>query len=120
MDLTVLHLAVPRLTIDLQTGFANDEVILRVAGIEVLRRSEVTTNLAISLADSHQTEVEGNPVDVEVLVSTRKLKGAVQLDDDPLAQSVWLAMIAPEMNLNRVHQCRNCGCNEPRLHVPLD
>ncbi|MFL6233406.1 MAG: hypothetical protein ACJ76N_09765 [Thermoanaerobaculia bacterium] len=70
----------PKLTIDLQTGFSNDQVILRVAGAEVLKKSEVTTNLAISLAESCQTEVKETSVDVEVLVPSRGLKGAVKLD----------------------------------------
>ena len=70
----------PTLTIDLQTGFSSDQVILRVDGAEVLKKSEVTTDLAISLAESCQTEVEGNSVDVEVLVPSRGLQGAVKLD----------------------------------------
>src|SRR5437763_685119 len=68
------------LTIDLQTGFSNDQVILRVAGKEVLRKSDVTTNLAISLAESCRTEVETSPAEVEILVPSRKLRGEVQLD----------------------------------------
>ncbi len=70
----------PQLTIDLQTGFSNDHVILRVAGTEVVKKSGVTTNLAISLADRWQAEVETNPVEVEVVVPLRSLRGAIQLD----------------------------------------
>lgn len=70
----------PRLTIDLQNGFLNDEVILRVAGAEVLRKSQVTTNLAISLAASCPVEVGESPADVEVLVPSRRVQGAVRVD----------------------------------------
>lgn len=86
----------PKLTIDLQTGFSNDQVILRVAGAEVLKKSEVTTNLAISLAESCQTEVKGTSVDVEVLVPSRKLKGAVKLD---VARTPYLGISVVEGRL---------------------
>lgn len=86
----------PRLTIDLQDGFSNDEVILRVAGIEVLKKSQVTTNPAISLAQSCPVEVGEGTLEVEVLVPSRKLQGAVRLD---VARTPYLGVNVVENEL---------------------
>lgn len=68
------------LIIDLQNGFENDEVIVRAAGRELLKKTHVKTNLAISLAESCPVEVGEGPVSVEVLVPSRNLRGAVEID----------------------------------------
>ena len=70
----------PPLTIDLQDGFANDEVAVRVGGAEVFRKREVTTDLSASLAASCQTEAPDQAVEVEVAVPSRGLRGAVEID----------------------------------------
>ena len=69
-----------QLTIDLQNGFENDKVSVRVDGREILKKSQVKTNLAVSLAESCPVEVGEGPVSVEVLVPSRNLRGTIELD----------------------------------------
>jgi len=59
------------LTIDLQEGFAGDTVAIRANRAEVYRRTGVSTNLAISLADSIELELPEGEVDLEIEVPTR-------------------------------------------------
>lgn len=70
----------PGLTIELQNGFENDEVIVRAAGRELLKKSHVKTNFAINLAESCPVEVEDGPISIEVLVPSRNLQGTVEID----------------------------------------
>ncbi len=63
----------PTLGIDLQDGFANDSVVVRVGDREVYRRDGVTTNLSISRADGVQVPVSDGPVAVQVDVPSRRL-----------------------------------------------
>lgn len=68
------------LRIDLQEGFRNDTVIVRVNGEEVFQKSGVTTRLSASIADSFEVPVEGSPSEVEVEASTRALTGKGKVD----------------------------------------
>ncbi len=74
----------PMLTIDLQDGFASDEVVIQVNGQEIYRRNQVSTNYAISRAASVQQEV---PAGRAVVKITLPLKG--------LAQEIPLAISGP-------------------------
>lgn len=59
------------LRIDLQEGFQNDEVVIRIDEQEVYRKAGVQTNLAIALADSVELSVSEGTLNVEVAVPSR-------------------------------------------------
>ena len=65
-----------RLHIALQEGFSNDEVIIKVNGIEHAHRSAVMTKNQIGYADSVDLELPTGEVQVEVSVPTRGLEQA--------------------------------------------
>ncbi len=70
-----------KLHIDLQDGFRNDGVVIRANGQEIYRRDGVNTVVAVSQADSFETEWTEWPVQIEVDVTTRSLSGSVELTD---------------------------------------
>jgi hypothetical protein len=61
------------LAIELQDGFRDDTVVVRVGGAEVARREHVTTNLVISRADALEVELADGVADVEVALPARGL-----------------------------------------------
>ena len=65
----------PRLSIDLQDGFAGDEVIVRVNGKEVARRSAVRTKRMLGLADSLEVPVPGGAVALEIELPAKQIRG---------------------------------------------
>jgi hypothetical protein len=67
------------LTIDLQEGFAGDEVLVRVNGSEVARRSDVRTKRMVGLACSVDVPVPDGPVTLEVEVPTKGVRGAADV-----------------------------------------
>jgi hypothetical protein len=67
------------LHIHLQEGFANDQVIVTVDGQTVFE-AEVTTNLMRGRAATFDAPVPPGTVTVEVQVSTRELRGAIDID----------------------------------------
>jgi len=67
------------LVIDLQDGFSVDTVIIHVNGEEIYHKQHVTTNLAISFADSVQTQVPAGRVNIDISVPSKHLSKAVPL-----------------------------------------
>lgn len=63
----------PLLRIDLQEGFQNDTVVIRVKGKQVLRKAGLTTKLILGYAEALEIEVPEGSMNVRVLVPTRKL-----------------------------------------------
>lgn len=68
------------LAIDLQDGFEDDRVLVRVNGEEVFHKEQISTKLLLGLADSFETEVEKGPVSLEIRVETRDIVETVPLD----------------------------------------
>jgi hypothetical protein len=64
--MALLHVA-------LQEGFSDDTVEIRVNGAEVFRKSGVSTRLQIGFADSVETEIESDAVDLTVSLPNRPL-----------------------------------------------
>jgi hypothetical protein len=58
-----------QLSIKLRDGFSNDAVSIRVDGVEVYRKSVVSTDLTISFADKVEVPVQPARVSVEVSVA---------------------------------------------------
>jgi hypothetical protein len=65
--------AVANLVIDLQDGFKDDTVILRINNDEFFRKEHITTDLRISLATRFTTNINGGEVQVEVIIPTKDL-----------------------------------------------
>lgn len=57
-----------QLSIKLRDGFRNDAVSIRVGGVEVYRKSAVSTDLTISFADKVDVAVQRARVSLEVSV----------------------------------------------------
>jgi hypothetical protein len=72
--------SVATLGIDLQEGFANDTVVLRVNGNEVFQGDDVTTKRLIGLARSLVTTVQKGAIQVEIVVPTRNTKIVIPLE----------------------------------------
>jgi len=68
------------LRIDLQDGFDNDDVCIKVNGREVYHHRDVTTKLLLGLADTIETKAEDGSAVVEITVPTRKLSRTDKVD----------------------------------------
>jgi hypothetical protein len=73
------------LSVALQDGFKDDSVVLTVNDREVFRKSGVSTNLVIGLAEHLETQVDGNEARIQIEISSRsKQKSAtVRIADTP-------------------------------------
>ncbi len=71
--------------IDLQEGFMDDTVVIRVGEREVYRKESVSTDLVLGQADSVEVEVPEGSVSIKVSVPSRDLADAVVLKVPPQA-----------------------------------
>ena len=69
-----------RLRVDLQEGFAGDDVDIKINGRESLHKKGVTTKRALGLATSSEIEVPDGPVSVEIEVPTKQLSKTISLE----------------------------------------
>ena len=69
----------PKLHVAFKDGFANDEVAVRVNGVEVFRRAGVTTKHQISYADSSETDAPVGETTVSVQVVTKHQSVSIPL-----------------------------------------
>lgn len=67
------------LRIDLQDGFTEDLVIVRVNGTEMFRKESVTTKLLLGYADYLQAQIPEGSADVEIVVPSRGLSKSVSV-----------------------------------------
>jgi hypothetical protein len=70
----------PILKIDLQDGFVNDEVQIRVNGKPVLDQKSTTTERRLGLADSAEVPVALGQSDVEISSPSRGLQWREQIE----------------------------------------
>jgi len=68
------------LSVDLQEGFDNDTVIIRLNGQEVYREDGVATMRVLGLADTFSTAAEPGPATLEVVVESRGLAQTIPLE----------------------------------------
>lgn len=68
------------ITIALQEGFRDDEVIVRVDGREVFRGEHVRTRTQIGLARKIPVEAPAGPAVVTVELPARRLKAELRID----------------------------------------
>jgi len=69
-----------KLHIDLQSGFANDTVLIRVNGKEEYNQQKVTTDKMLGLATSFELHLKEGPITVDIDVTTKNLHDNVQLN----------------------------------------
>jgi hypothetical protein len=68
------------LHIAFQDGFAGDTVIVVVNGVEWYSKPDVSTNLAISLADTINVEVKGDKAQIKISVPSRGAAATLTVD----------------------------------------
>ncbi|HEV7920113.1 MAG TPA: hypothetical protein VGR02_04895 [Thermoanaerobaculia bacterium] len=78
----------PTLAIDLQDGFENDEVVIRVDGEERARRTGVTTKRLYGLAETVEVPA-GGPVTLELQVPTRGASKTLPVD---ATRDLWIGV----------------------------
>ena len=66
--------------VDLREGFQDDDVVLRIDGEEVYRRSGVTTLPQIGRADGVDVPVGEGPVTVEIDLPRRGVSGSFSVE----------------------------------------
>lgn len=69
-----------QLTVDLQEGFDGEEVVLRVSGREVFRRSDVHTRMQIGRAASFTIDTDGSRQELELSIPNRGLAQKTSVD----------------------------------------
>jgi hypothetical protein len=69
-----------KLGIHLQNGFENDEVIVRAAGHELMRRENVSTRRMLGLAAHDEFEVSEEPLSLHVSIPGRGVEQAIELE----------------------------------------
>lgn len=77
------------LFIDLQDGFSDDVVVIRVDNEDVFHKKGVSTDYSLGRADSVETKVSEGSVDVAVTVPSRSLSDRVVLE---VATAVYLGV----------------------------
>jgi len=77
--------------IDLQDGFKNDTVIIRVNGKEVFRKDNVSTRFQIGYALSVDLGPVGNPPAVEIVLPQKNISHSLKLQEpEPIFLGVSL------------------------------
>lgn len=69
-----------KLHVDLQEGFTDDEVALRINGQELFQKEGVTTKTLLGLASSAEIEVPNGTVTIEIKVPTKNLAKTISLE----------------------------------------
>ena len=68
-----------QLRIDLQAGFSNDTVKIRIDNHEVFQKEGVSTDYSIGRADSVEAEVKEGDLTVEVSLPKKNLSKAIEI-----------------------------------------
>src|ERR1041385_3110735 len=69
-----------KLGIDFQDGLENDDVVVRVDGRELFRRSGMNTKRVLGLAGSNRYDVDDRTVSVDVSVPSRGIEHRFDVD----------------------------------------
>jgi hypothetical protein len=67
------------LSIDLQDGFKDDSVIIRINDEVVFDQHKVTTKMLTGLAGSINSDVQPGPVRININVETKRITGTISL-----------------------------------------
>ena len=91
------------LKIGLREGFENDEVVVRVNGREVFRRTGVTSNLASSYAATASADILGPSAEVEVEVPQRGMHGSTTVQI-PASAYVYVTATGGQLRLRALSE----------------
>jgi hypothetical protein len=82
---------------DFQHGFANDTIILKVNGKEVLKKDDLRSDLRISLAGSFTIDVPNGQTKLEIIVPTKNLSisKTIMIDSEE-GKYIGISIINPE------------------------
>ena len=69
-----------RLTVHLQNGFQNDDVVIRSDDRELLRRAGVTTRRILGLAEHTAFDLPDGPLSLDVSIPNRGIEKHLDLD----------------------------------------
>lgn len=94
---------------DFQHGFANDTIILKVNGKEVLKKDDLSTDLRISLAESFTIEVPNGQTKLEITVPTKNLSLSKTIMVDLESKYIGISIINsetknPELKITELNQ----------------
>jgi|SRR5687767_8783656 hypothetical protein len=81
---------------DFQHGFANDTIILKVNGKEVLKKDGISSDLRISLAGSFTLDVPNGQINLEIIVPTKNLSSSQTIMIDSEGKYVGISIINSE------------------------
>ena len=95
------------LSIDLQDGFSDDTVVVRVEGIVASRESGVTTRTEIGLARTLRLVLDGASVQLEIELPERQICESIKID---LAHPTFLGVsLTPDGKLTMRREFRPFG-----------
>ncbi len=77
------------ITIDLQSGFSNDIVIIHINDQKIYYKKNLTTNYAIGFTDSINIQVQEGIVNIGVTVPSKKLFHKIRLD---ISETLYLGV----------------------------
>lgn len=84
------------MTIDLQEGFMDDNVVIQVDDVEVYNKDQVSTSFILARADSLAVELPEGSATVRVKVPSKRLSSAIVLDVTPDVQ-LGVALVNDEI-----------------------
>jgi hypothetical protein len=77
-----------KLHVDLQDGFADDKVVVRVNGLEIFCQENLTSRPELGLAKTLEAEVEAGQVKIEVALPEKKLSKSIETE---VRTETWVA-----------------------------
>jgi hypothetical protein len=77
-----------KLHVDLQEGFADDKVVVRVNGLEIFCQENLTSRPELGLAKTLEAEVEPGQVNIEVALPEKKLSKSIETE---VRTETWVA-----------------------------
>jgi hypothetical protein len=77
-----------KLHVDLQEGFEDDTVVVRVNGLEIFRQEKLTSRPELGLAKTLEAEVEPGQVKIEVALPSKKLSKSFETQ---VKTETWVA-----------------------------
>ena len=94
---------------DFQHGFANDTIILKINGKEVLKKDDVSSDLRISLAESFTIEVPNGQAKLEITVPTKNLSLSKTIMIDLESKYIGISIINletknPELKITELNE----------------
>lgn len=98
----VMEGSITSLVVDLQDGFSNDTVDIRIDGAERYHQTGITTDYTVGLADSVEIEVPSDPINITISVPSKQLVDTITLQ---VSTKIYLGVSIDENSIK--HQISN-------------